>query len=126
FLDAHTAYDTLDGGTRWIQRRCVGEERLEVGAIGKNLLELLLVITCQPADDLIDFRLGSALLFCLGDVVRVHTRDAHFIDAIVSVPLVFHAANDSAANHLALERLWNNREEASRRKLATRCTCLIP
>src|SRR3546814_6844517 len=45
--------------------------------------DLLLGVTRQPADDLIDFGFGAAFLFRLSNIVRIHASKADGIDSML-------------------------------------------
>src|SRR3546814_1244569 len=68
---------------RRVELRRRRKEILETRALRQLGLERLLAIARQPAENLVDLGLGAPLLLRLGDIMRIHARDADRIDAVL-------------------------------------------
>src|SRR5690606_33021941 len=81
-LDAHAADHALDERPRGVEVRRGAEERLEVGELLEVRHQLLLAVTGEPADGLVELLLRPALALDLVDVVLVDARDAGLVDPL--------------------------------------------
>lgn len=90
-----------------------GEEGLETGFLRDVTVQAFLGVARQPADDLVDFGLGAALLLGLCDIRRVHAGEAHGVHALPlrqalgghvhqTVYLLYQAACPAASGTFAL------------------------
>src|SRR3546814_5807957 len=68
---------------RRVELRRRRKEILETRALRQLGLERLLAIARQPAENLVDLGLGAPLLLRLGDIMRIHAREAERIDAVL-------------------------------------------
>src|SRR5690606_33149361 len=84
-LDAYAADHALDEAHVGVHTRRLGEEGLEVGTVGDDLLELLLGVAGEPGDDGVELLLRASLLLHLGDVQRVDAAEGHLEDLLLPV-----------------------------------------
>lgn len=80
-LNAVAADHAGDFGRVGVELGGFGEEGFEVYFSVDDRLQGLVVVAGEPLDDSVEFGLGAALPFHLGDVVRVDAGEGHFVDA---------------------------------------------
>ena len=61
---------------------------MQFGLGGEVRLERSLRVARQPTKDLVDLGLGAPLLLRLGQIVRIHGRDGHRVDAVLGHCLI--------------------------------------
>src|SRR5690606_33307297 len=81
-FDPDAADHPLDQAARAVHRGSLAKKVAQICLGRDQLLELLLAVTRQPADDLVDLGLGAPLALRLGDIMRIDAREAVLIDPL--------------------------------------------
>jgi hypothetical protein len=83
FFDSYAANYALDEAGVWMDGRSCGKEGLEVCLQLDLAPQTSFVVASEPADDLVDLLLGSALSLCLLHVHRVHSCEGSREDSVL-------------------------------------------
>src|SRR5262245_61634603 len=82
FFYAHTAHHSLDKRAIWMNAWCLGKKGFKIVFLFDLLLQSRLVITRQPANNLVHFLLGAFLAFRFLNVQRIDPGKLHRENAV--------------------------------------------
>lgn len=107
--------NTSDEVTIWIKFWRLTEEGLEINSLGEYVFESLHIISCEPGNNLVNFRFGSSFLFYFCHEEWIDTREWHGEDfGIMHALVVTHFDAKSSGReslhvhdiHIIIHKFW--------------------